>query len=87
MVLSPLVFKTFAILIEKPFARLVVADCFGGGGQQLFGTSSIDGYPIELGHCRCGKSALLAGSWMEAENRTNFPSGVKVDGILLPSGW
>ena len=33
-----------------------------------------------------GKRALLAGSWMEAENKIYFPSGVNVEGIS-PVEW
>lgn len=33
-----------------------------------------------------GKRALLAGSWMDAENKIYFPSGVNVEGIS-PVEW
>ena len=55
VVLPPLVFKSFLVLVEKHVARFVEAEGFGGSAQYLFGASAGCGDFIKLGHGRTGE--------------------------------
>ena len=55
VVLPPLVFKSFLVLVEKHVARFVEAEGFGGSTQYLFGASAGCGDFIKLGHGRTGE--------------------------------
>lgn len=69
MVFAPFVFKTFAVLVEKCFPDLSKQTISAGVPSTCSVRPPVTGTLYSSVMAEVGNKALLAGSWIEAENR------------------